>query len=214
MSGGRGRWQGMQKKPLIEFAYLSLKYERGCKYINSNIFFIIWLIYGIWGYDSESIGLGEGGWRKLIIQELHDLYSSPILLGRWDGWVMWLAWDGTKMRTPFWQGILKGYNFLRISYKWENIIKMSRKEIRWRLWTIFILYRIGNNGWLLWTRWWTLWLHKTRVMCWLVHDVFPYRQGVRNVWRWNLEWIIFKQSPYRAVNTLHLCYRNQSVNAV
>jgi len=43
----------------------------------------------VFGSMSQKV---TGDLRKLIIEELRDLYSSPVLLGRWAGQFMWLAW--------------------------------------------------------------------------------------------------------------------------
>jgi hypothetical protein len=50
-----------------------------------------------------------GGWRKLHNEELHSLYSSPVLLGwsrqgGWDGRGMWRTWGRWRVHATFWLG--------------------------------------------------------------------------------------------------------------
>jgi hypothetical protein len=59
-----------------------------------------------------------GEWRKLHNGKLHNLYSSPISLGRTNqversGQGMWHAWEMTENCTRFWWESLKERGKLR-----------------------------------------------------------------------------------------------------
>jgi len=47
----------------------------------------------------------------------------------------------------------------------------------------------------------------------LKREVFNLVQWL-SLWRWSADRFIWRPSPYRAVNTFHLGYKNQSVYAV
>jgi hypothetical protein len=69
----------------------------------------------------------EGGWRKLRNEELHNLYCSPHIIRmvkskrmRWVGHVAFLAR----------KGIYRGLWGERLRRRWDDNIKMERRETR------------------------------------------------------------------------------------
>jgi len=76
-----------------------------------------------------------GEWRKLHIEELNDLYSSPNIVWviktrrmRWAGHVA--LWGRGKAYAGFWWGTPDGKRPLgRPRRRWKNTIKIDRKEV-------------------------------------------------------------------------------------
>jgi hypothetical protein len=74
-----------------------------------------------------------GGWRKLHNEELHNLYSSPIIIRmiksrrmRWTGYVARIGTRGILVGNP------EGKRPLgRPKRRWVDNIKMDLREIGW-----------------------------------------------------------------------------------
>jgi hypothetical protein len=78
-----------------------------------------------------------GGWRKLLNEELHDLYSSPSIIRmiksrrmRWAGYVAQMV--AKKKAYGLLVGKPEGKRPLgRPKHKWLDNIKMDLREIGW-----------------------------------------------------------------------------------
>jgi hypothetical protein len=91
-----------------------------------------------------------GEWRKLHNGELHDLYSSPDIIGQIKSRRMRWAGHVARMRA--------GRNVYRVLVRkpkgkrspgrprrsWEDGIKIDLREIGWRVWSGFTWLRIGT----------------------------------------------------------------------
>jgi hypothetical protein len=76
-----------------------------------------------------------GGWRKLHNEELHNLYSSNIIIM-------------IKSRKVGWAGHVArmGQRGMHMGYGWMDNIKMDLREVGWGMvWTGFIWLRIGTS---------------------------------------------------------------------
>jgi hypothetical protein len=110
------------------------------------------VLRGIFGPKRDEV-MGE--WRKLHNGELHNLYSSQILLGRsnqgeWGGRGMWHAWETGETCTGFWWEIPKEKDHLK-----DQGVDGGRGS-KWTLgrlvggvWSEFTWSRIGTVGGLL-----------------------------------------------------------------
>jgi hypothetical protein len=85
----------------------------------------------IFGSQREEV---TGDWRRLHIEELHNLYSSAVIKSREVRWAVNVACMG---------GLRRGYKILvgktegkrsrgRPSRRWEDSVRMDFKEIAWQ----------------------------------------------------------------------------------
>jgi hypothetical protein len=93
-----------------------------------------------------------GEWRKLRNEELHNLFSSPNIIRqiksrrmRWAGHVACMGEESkvykVLVRNP------EGKRPLgRPRSRWENWIRMDRRDIGWEVWSGFKWLRIENGG--------------------------------------------------------------------
>jgi hypothetical protein len=92
-----------------------------------------------------------GEWRKLHIEELHNLYSSADIIRqvnsrrmRWAGHVACMGEERKVYK------VLVGKRPLRRPrHRWEDGIRMDLGEIGWGVWIGFDWLRIGCGGELL-----------------------------------------------------------------
>jgi hypothetical protein len=98
---------------------------------------------------------GTGGWRKLHNEELHNLYSSPSIIGmiksRRMRWVGHVARTGEKRNAyRILVGNPEGKRTLgRPRRRWVDNIKMDLSEIGWNGMDWIDLAQRGTNGGLL-----------------------------------------------------------------
>jgi hypothetical protein len=101
-----------------------------------------------------------GVWRKLLAEEIHDLYSSPSIIRtlksrrmRWSGRV---ARMGAKRNAyRIWVGKPEGkrpLGRLRRTSRWVDNIKLILERYNGVVWTGLIWLRIGTSGGLFGTR--------------------------------------------------------------
>jgi hypothetical protein len=96
-----------------------------------------------------------GEWRKMHTGELHNLYSSPDIIGqvksrrmRWVGHVARMGEGRNVYRVLV--GKPEGKRPLgRPRRRWEDGIRMDLREIGWGVWSGFSWLRIGTVGGLL-----------------------------------------------------------------
>jgi hypothetical protein len=99
-----------------------------------------------------------GEWRRLHIEELNDLYSSPNIIRviksrrmRWAGHVARM--EGKRRAYRILMGRREGRRPLgRPRRIGENNIKMDLQDVGWGAWTGLSCLRIGAGGGLLWMR--------------------------------------------------------------
>jgi hypothetical protein len=93
-----------------------------------------------------------GEWRKLHIEELHNLYSSPDIIRqvksrrmRWEGHVARMGEDRKVYKVLV--GKPEGKRPLgRPRRRWEDGIRMDLREIGLGVWIGFDWHRIGTGG--------------------------------------------------------------------
>ena len=126
-------------------------------------------------------------------EQLHHLYCSPdtvgVIIWRRSSWTGHVARMEEEERISYRVLIWKSEGKIRLGRprrRWANNIKTGLKEGR-QVWTGFIRLRIGPNGGLLLTRWWTVGLHRVRGK--YSRPVSDWCQRVRgNYWRPGSEW--------------------------
>jgi hypothetical protein len=80
-----------------------------------------------------------GGWRRLHIEELHNLYTSPNIVKmirsrkiKWSGHVARMGEIRNAYRILV--GKPEGKKPIgKPSHRWENNIKLDRTEVRWEV---------------------------------------------------------------------------------
>jgi len=93
-----------------------------------------------------------GEWRKLHIEKLNDLYSSPnivpVIKSRRMRWAGHVARMGERRGVySVFVGKPEGKRPLgRPRRRWEDNIKMNLQEVGWGIWTGSNWLRIGTDG--------------------------------------------------------------------
>ena len=100
---------------------------------------------GFWGVGPKRDEV-IGEWRRLLNEELNDLYSSPniwMIKSRRMNWAGHVA--RVRKRRDAWR-VLVGKRDGRPRRRWENNMKMDIQEEGWVSWTRLFWLRIGTAG--------------------------------------------------------------------